>query len=60
VISLVHLEMDEGAGHLAVRQLDPISKRGERHVAQELGADLAAESARAPMDCNRRFASRSQ
>jgi hypothetical protein len=52
--------MDEGAGHLAVRQLDPISKRGERHVAQELGADLAAESARAPMDCNRRFASRSQ
>jgi len=49
-VALADLGADRGAGQLPVRQIDAVSCRDHHHFAQELGADLMAEAARAAMD----------
>ena len=49
-VALPEIGADRRAGELPIRQPDAEPRRGESHFAQEIGADLMTQSARATMN----------
>jgi hypothetical protein len=57
-IALPQFRADRCAGELEIGQRDVVRRRGERHLAQKLYADLMAETARAAMNADNDIAGR--
>ena len=55
-IALPQRRFDRRAGEFAIRQVDAVLGRGNRHLAQEFGADLVAEATRTAVDAHHHFA----